>query len=157
MSIVTTDAGQPPVLLASQLDACAASYARFSSDYQRDESIENQQEACRNKAAANGHAISSDMEFSDCAISGTKLARAGLEEMLAAARVRRFRVLYLYSLSRLSRESVITLPLLTDLVHNHDVRVVCTSEGIDTDHLARPTAATKMVSGQWVHKKGVHP
>jgi DNA invertase Pin-like site-specific DNA recombinase len=109
-----------------------ASYARFSSTLQRDESITDQQRKCREKAASNGHAISPELEFVDEAVSGTKRDRHGLNALLAAAAAGQFQVLYLHSLSRLSRESVITLPLLKQLVHNHNVRVVSVSEGIDS-------------------------
>ncbi len=111
----------------------AASYSRFSSDMQRDESILDQQRKCRERAQANGHKILPELEFSDGAVSGTKRQREGLNAMLAAAKAGRIKVLYLYSLSRLSRESVITLPLLKDLVYNHGVRVISVSEGIDSN------------------------
>lgn len=113
-----------------------ASYSRFSSDRQRDESIADQQRRCREKAAANGHMISPEWEFSDEAVSGTKRHRDGLDAMLAAAAAGRFKVLYLYSLSRLSRESVITMPLLKELVYNHGVRVISLTEGIDSHDTA---------------------
>jgi DNA invertase Pin-like site-specific DNA recombinase len=109
-----------------------ASYARFSSDMQRDESIADQRRKCAEKAAVNGHAITPDLEFSDEAVSGTKRDRDGLNAMLAAAREGKFTVLYFHSLSRLSRESVITLPLLKDLVYNCNVRVISVTEGIDS-------------------------
>ena len=118
----------PPV----DLSVRCASYARFSTDMQRDESIRDQQRKCSEKAAANGHAIAKNLEFCDEAVSGTKLHRDGLDAMLAAARAGEFQVLYVHSLSRLSRESVITLPLLKDLVHNFDMRVVSVTEGIDS-------------------------
>lgn len=113
-----------------------ASYARFSSDMQRDESISDQQRKCHEKAAANGHAISRQLEFSDQAVSGTKRHRDGLDAMLAAAEAGKLQVLYFHSLSRLSRESVITLPLLKQLVYNYGVRVISVTEGIDSDDTA---------------------
>jgi site-specific DNA recombinase len=109
-----------------------ATYARFSCDRQRDESITDQQRHCGEKARENGHAICRELEFSDEAVSGTKLERAGLNALLAAAESGQFDVLYVYSLSRLSRESVITLPLLKKLVYNHGIRVVSATEGIDS-------------------------
>ncbi|MHC4400607.1 MAG: recombinase family protein, partial [Planctomycetota bacterium] len=106
--------GDPPV----DPSVRAASYSRFSSDMQRDESNSDQQRKCREKAATKGHDISSELEFTDEAVSGTKLHRDGLDAMLAAAEAGEFSVLYFHSLSRLSRESVITLPLLKQLVYN---------------------------------------
>lgn len=113
-----------------------ASYARFSSDMQRDESIADQQRKCAEKAAAEGHVIAAELEFSDEAVSGTKRDRDGLNDLLTAARDGKFEVLYFHSLSRLSRESVITLPLLKDLVHNYGVRVISVTEGIDSHDTA---------------------
>jgi site-specific DNA recombinase len=110
-----------------------ASYARYSSDNQREESITDQQRKCREAAARNGHAIERDFEFQDEAVSGTKLHRAGLDRMLAAAAAGEFSTLYFHSLSRLARESVITMPLLKKLVHVDRVRVISVTEGIDSD------------------------
>jgi DNA invertase Pin-like site-specific DNA recombinase/transposase len=124
-----TTTGDPKIPLA---DDGVASYSRFSSSGQREESIYDQQRKCRERAEINGHAISPDLEFSDQAISGTKRHRAGLDAMLAAAATGRIKVLYFHSLSRLSRESVITLPLLKQLVYNYGVRVVSVTEGIDS-------------------------
>ena len=41
--------------------------------------------------------------------------------------------LYFHSLSRLARESVITMPMLKELVYVHHVRVISLTEGIDTE------------------------
>ncbi len=111
----------------------SGSYARYSSDGQRDESIAQQQRKCREQAIANGHTIEGNLEFADQAVSGTKLNRTGLNAMLAAAESGQISVLYLHSLSRLARESVITLPLLKRLVFRHGVRVISLADGLDTD------------------------
>jgi len=113
-------------------DLPCGSYARFSSDLQSLESNADQQRQCRDKAGRNGHHISSELEFSDEAVSGTKRHRAGLDALLEAAEARRIKVLYFHSLSRLSRESVITLPLLKHLVYNCGVRIISVTEGIDS-------------------------
>ena len=112
------------------------SYSRFSSDLQRDDSISDQQRKCHEKAATNGHTILSDFEFHDEAVSGTKRDRTGLNDLLAAAEAGKFKVLYLHSLSRLARESVISLPLLKHMVYNLGVRVISVTEGIDSDNTA---------------------
>jgi len=111
----------------------AADYSRFSSNNQRDESIKQQQQKCREHASRFGHTILPAYEFEDRAVSGTKLERVGLNELLEAAKQGKFNVLYLYSLSRLARESVITLPILKKLVYVYGVRCICVTEGIDTD------------------------
>jgi transposase len=53
--------------------------------------------------------------------------------MLRGAEAGDFQVLYLFSLSRLARESVITMPILKRLVYVYKVRVISVTEGIDTD------------------------
>lgn len=53
--------------------------------------------------------------------------------MLAAAERGEFGTLFVYSLSRLARESIITLPLLKKMVFKFKVRVISLSEGIDTN------------------------
>lgn len=111
----------------------AAGYSRFSSDLQVPHSIETQQAECRKAAGKNGHNIAADLEFHDDAISGAKFQRHGLDAMLAAAHAGRFRTIYFYSLSRLARESVISMPILKRLVHVNKVRVISVTEGIDSD------------------------
>lgn len=110
----------------------AASYSRYSSSLQREDGIDDQQRICRERAEQDGFRIAAELEFSDKAVSGTKRDRAGLNAMIDAARQGKFEVLYLFSLSRLARESVITMPLLKQLVHNHGIRIISISEGIDT-------------------------
>jgi Resolvase, N terminal domain len=95
----------------------AASYSRFSSDLQDAASIGQQQHKCREKADANGHVIPTDLEFADEAVSGTKRDRKGLNALFQAAREGRFKILYFESLSRLARESVLTMPMLKELVY----------------------------------------
>ncbi|MCA9087595.1 MAG: recombinase family protein [Planctomycetaceae bacterium] len=111
----------------------AASYSRFSSGHQREDSIVTQQHRCREAAEGNGHTILPDMEYSDERISGTKRNRGGLTAMMESAARGEFNVLYVFSLSRLARESIITMPLLKRLVHVHHVRFISITEGIDSE------------------------
>jgi DNA invertase Pin-like site-specific DNA recombinase len=111
----------------------AASYSRYSTDLQQAESITDQQRKCRDHADQLGLTIAPEYEFCDQAISGTKLARDGLDRLLDTARHQRFRVLLLENLSRLARESVISLPILKELVDVLGIRVISISEGLDTD------------------------
>ncbi len=110
----------------------AACYARFSSDLQSSDSLDQQQRACREAAARHGLTIDDSLMFTDEAVSGTKLVREGLEKMVRAAANGEFNTLYLYSLSRLARETSIAVPLVKTLVHRFGVRVVSVAEGIDT-------------------------
>ena len=116
----------------SQPRDCAASYGRFSSHLQSHASLPDQHRKNHELAERNGHQILPELEFSDAAVSGTKLSRDGLNRMLKAAESGEFNVLYLYSLSRLARESAITMPMLKRLVHVWGVRVITVMESIDT-------------------------
>jgi DNA invertase Pin-like site-specific DNA recombinase len=126
----------------------AASYSRYSSDLQDATSIEQQQRKCREKSDENGHDLRAQFEFADEAVSGTRPDRTGLQAMLAAARERQFSVLYFESLSRLARELVITLPMLKELVYVHKIRIISTSEGIDSD---RDGWELMAVFRSWMH------
>ena len=44
----------------------------------------------------------------------------------------RFSTLYIESLSRLARESILTMPILKRLVYRYGIRIVVLDEGIDT-------------------------
>ncbi len=87
---------------------------------------------CQQSAATLGFNIPDDLHFSDHAVSGTKLARDGLQQMLAAAESGKFKTLFFYSLSRLGRESAITVPILKRLVYTYGIRFLSVSEGIDS-------------------------
>lgn len=108
-----------------------ASYSRFSSEMQKDTSIDDQRRMCRQRSERDGVEIHPHHEFEDRATSGATSERSGLDSLRAAARVGEFSVLYVYSLSRLSRESLFTMQLLKELEH-YKVRLISVSEGVDT-------------------------
>jgi site-specific DNA recombinase len=120
----------------------AASYARYSSDQQDAKSIDDQQRPCRERAEGDGNHIPNELQFADEAVSGTKLKRDGFDRMLNAAEEGRFKTLYFFDLSRLARESVITVTTLKKLVYVYKVRVVSVSEGIDSANEGWFTLAT---------------
>lgn len=81
----------------------AAIYSRFSSDLQRDRSIEDQAALCRAYAAREGLAVVA--EYSDRARSGASLiGRDGLLSLIEAARARAIDVVIVEALDRLSRD-----------------------------------------------------
>ena len=80
----------------------AALYARYSSDNQRDASIEDQLRLCRNYAERQGWRIVDS--YSDRAISGSSLLRPGVQDLIADGLKRRFDVILTESLDRLSRD-----------------------------------------------------
>src|SRR5262249_25318577 len=108
------------------------SYSRYSSDAQREASIPDQQRKCREFPSSLGASILPKLEFADQAVSGTQLHRQGLDAMLTAAGAGRFQVLFFHNLSRLARESVISMPLLKQLAYVHRVRIISVTEGIDS-------------------------
>ena len=79
----------------------AAIYARFSTDLQRDESIEDQIRSCRD------HASYQDIEvvavYSDRAFSGANLMRPGIQNLMRDAASGAFNVVISEGLDRLSR------------------------------------------------------
>ena len=81
----------------------AAIYARYSSDLQRERSIEDQLALCSSFAAREGLSIIAT--FADRAQSGASaIGRDGLWQMMAAAQAGRFKVLIVEELDRLSRD-----------------------------------------------------
>src|SRR5512144_324179 len=80
----------------------AAFYARYSSDNQRDASIEDQLRLCREYAQRQGWTVADS--YSDRAISGASLLRPGIQELIADVARRRFDVILTESLDRLSRD-----------------------------------------------------
>ncbi|WP_372394604.1 recombinase family protein [Azospirillum sp. HJ39] len=80
----------------------AALYARYSSDNQRDASIEDQLRLCRNYAERQGWRIVDS--YSDRAISGSSLLRPGVQDLIADGLKRRFDIILTESLDRLSRD-----------------------------------------------------
>ena len=65
----------------------AAIYARYSSENQRPESIEDQVAACRRLAGQRGFSMVEDHVYSDQAQSGARKDRPGLTALLTAARL----------------------------------------------------------------------
>ena len=81
----------------------AAIYARFSSDLQRDRSIDDQIALCREYAARNDYEIVA--VFEDRAVTGSSLQlRAGIQALLRAARTNAFEFVIAESLSRIARD-----------------------------------------------------
>ncbi len=81
----------------------AVVYARYSSENQREASIEDQVEVCRRYAAAQGWTIVDC--YDDAAISGSSAAlRPGLQKLLRDAERRHFDVLICEAIDRLGRK-----------------------------------------------------
>lgn len=104
-----------------------AAYARYSSDQQRDASLEDQLRNCRAYAARMGWP--DPTHYTDAAMSGARNDRPGYLRLLADAA--RFDVILVDDLSRLSRDSVEAQHAVRTLQFN-GVRVVGVSDGVDT-------------------------
>ena len=105
----------------------AAVYGRFSSDIQKDSSIEDQIEVCRRYAGQRGWTITKIYE--DRAISGASTARPGFQAMVADARRQGFDIILSESLDRLSRRVADIAALHDELCfHNIALHTVATGE-----------------------------
>ncbi len=110
----------------------AAIYARYSSENQRPESIEDQIAACRRLAGDRGFTLLEDHIYADEAKSGARRDRQALAALLAAAQNSQFEVVLVDDLSRLARDNYLMLSVIAEL-HFESVRVVSVADGLDSD------------------------
>jgi DNA invertase Pin-like site-specific DNA recombinase len=108
-----------------------ALYARYSSDNQRDASIADQLRVCRAFAERQGWTISE--EYTDHAVSGATLLRAGFQALMRDALNRRFDIVLAESLDRFSRDQEDTARLFKRLTFA-GVNIITLAEG-DITHL----------------------
>jgi len=104
----------------------AAIYARYSSDNQRDASIEDQVRQCKARILQEQWQLGE--VYFDRAISGATTLRPGYQKMLEDARAGRFEVLVAEALDRLSRDQQNIAGLFKQLCFA-DVRLITLSEG----------------------------
>ena len=110
----------------------AAIYARYSSENQRPESIEDQVRECQQPAAARGYTVDPAHIYTDAAKSGTLNDRPGLEALLSAAGARQFEAVLVDDLSRLSRDNHFLLTLYAEFRFN-GVRIISRADSLDSD------------------------
>jgi site-specific DNA recombinase len=79
--------------------SAAAIYARYSSDLQREASIEDQNRICRERAAREGWSVYKC--YSDRGISGASLIRPGIQKLLQDAQAGRFAIVVTESLAHI--------------------------------------------------------
>lgn len=104
-----------------------AAYARFSSDSQREASIEDQLRVCREHCGRQGWPV--PVVFSDAAITGARHDRPGYARLLATAH--EFDVIVVDDLTRLARDQVETQRLLRRLKFA-GIRLIAVSDSLDT-------------------------
>jgi DNA invertase Pin-like site-specific DNA recombinase len=80
----------------------AAIYARYSTDQQRDASIEDQARVCLRRIDQEGWQFAAT--YTDAASSGASPLRPGYQKLLADARKRVFDIVVAEALDRLSRD-----------------------------------------------------
>lgn len=127
---------QHPPHSPAQRPLRAVLYARYSTDKQRESSIDDQLRAARERAAREGWHIVA--QHADDAVSGsTPVAmRPGGKALLADALAARFDVLVLEGLDRLSRE-VGEAETITKRLEHRGIRIVGTADGYDTEARGR--------------------
>jgi site-specific DNA recombinase len=109
----------------------ATIYCRYSTDKQRESSIEDQARVCQRRADLEGLDVVS--QHADDGISGTVPvdSRPGGKALLADALAGRFDVLLLEGLDRLSRDMIDCETIVRRLEHS-GIRIVGVSDGYDT-------------------------
>ncbi|MEQ9145455.1 MAG: recombinase family protein [Parvibaculaceae bacterium] len=108
----------------------AVIYARYSSDNQRDASIEDQVRLCRARAEREGWQVVE--VYGDRAVSGTSLLRPGYQAVMEDARTGRIDVILAESLDRLSRDQEETAALFKRLQF-FGVELITVAEGPITE------------------------
>jgi len=108
----------------------AAIYARYSSENQRPESIDDQVSACRKLAKLRSLTISDDHIYADQAQSGARSDRPALAALITGARSGEFDVVLVDDLSRLARDNHLMLSIIAEL-HFEGIRVISVADGLD--------------------------
>jgi site-specific DNA recombinase len=109
----------------------AAIYARYSSENQRPESIDDQVSACRKLAKLQSLAVSDEHIYADQAQSGARSDRPALAALMTAARAAEFQVVLVDDLSRLARDNHLMLSIIAEL-HFEGIRVISVADGLDS-------------------------
>ncbi|NQW11717.1 MAG: recombinase family protein [Alphaproteobacteria bacterium] len=107
-----------------------AIYARYSSDNQREASIDDQLRLCQEYAEREGWAVLDS--YTDHAISGASLMRPGIQDLIAAALSGRFDVILAEAMDRLSRDQEDIAGVYKRMVFA-GVKIVTLSEGEISD------------------------
>ena len=110
----------------------AAIYARYSSENQRPESIEDQVSSCRKLAIDRGYVVLDSHIYFDEAASGARKDRAGLNSLLRASELGSFEVVLVDDLSRLARDNFLMFSVLAELRFN-GINDISVADGLDSD------------------------
>ena len=110
----------------------AAIYARYSSDNQREQSIEDQIRVCQNYARDKGIEILNGHIYSDEARSGSIHNRKGLDALIKSCEAKKFDIVLVDDSSRISRDVHYFNQLLCRFMYLQ-VRLISVSDGLDTE------------------------
>ncbi|MEP2942669.1 MAG: recombinase family protein [Sneathiella sp.] len=105
----------------------AGLYARYSTDMQREASIEDQLRDCSRRANQDGYEIYNT--YADYGISGATLHRPAMQNLLEDARNGRINAIITESIDRLSRDQEDIAHIYKRMSFN-DIKVITLSEGI---------------------------
>ena len=103
-----------------------AIYARYSSDNQREASLEDQIRLCKEAADREGWTITKT--YQDSAVSGASLMRPGIQALMEDALKGKFNIILTEALDRLSRDQE-DIAGLYKRMNFADVRIITLSEG----------------------------
>ncbi len=104
----------------------AVIYARYSSDMQRDASIEDQVRVCKQHIEREGWSLTAT--YTDHGMSGASRLRPGYQKLLEDARNGEFDVVVAEALDRLSRDQEDTAALYKQL-RFADIKLITLAEG----------------------------
>lgn len=110
----------------------AVIYARYSSDLQRDASIEDQIRHCRQRASREGWQVVE--EYTDHAMSASDLHRPGIQQLLQDLGKKPFDIILTESLDRLSRD-LADMATIHKLAEFAEVKIVTLADNEVTDLL----------------------
>jgi site-specific DNA recombinase len=109
----------------------AAIYARYSSENQKQQSIDDQVRVCKQFALREGFEIGPDHIFWDEARSGSIRNRPGLDNLLKACETKEFQVILVDDLSRLSRNNHHLLTLCAQFQY-WTIELISVADGLNT-------------------------
>ncbi len=107
-----------------------AIYARYSSDQQREASIEDQITICRERAEAEGWQVGEC--YTDHATSGASLMRPGIQKLIEDGLAGKFDIILTEALDRLSRDQE-DIAGIYKRMRFADVKIITLSEGLISD------------------------
>jgi DNA invertase Pin-like site-specific DNA recombinase len=110
-----------------------AVYARYSSQLQREASIEDQVRRCTQHVTDHGGTVQADLVFTDSAVSGTSMHRPAFERMmnLVDAKPAKVDVIVTEDMSRISRDFADAAHIFQKLRYL-EVPLVGVADGVDT-------------------------